>query len=214
MPTVAAADLRVLMHELLVAAGTPDEIATMVGDSLVDSNLAGHDSHGVIRILHYLEVAAAGEVNPAAVPEVIRDHGATVTIDGKWAWGQRSMWMATEAACSKAREFGIGAAVVSNSYHIGRVAPYVEHLARQQMIGMAMSNAGRAVAPFGGRERVMGTNPIAWAVPRDPAIEPICLDVATAYIAEGKCRVAGARGSRGPRRRDHRYRRLSLCESQ
>lgn len=193
MPTVSAADLRVLMHELLAASGTADDIARMVGDSLVDSNLAGHDSHGVIRILHYLEVAANGEVDPAAVPEVIRDHGATLTIDGKWAWGQRSMWMATEAACEKARQFGIGAAVVTNSYHIGRVAPYVEYLARNRMIGVAMSNAGRAVAPFGGRQRVMGTNPIAWAVPRDSANEPICLDVATAYIAEGKVRVARAR---------------------
>ncbi|MDQ2682061.1 MAG: Ldh family oxidoreductase [Chloroflexota bacterium] len=193
MPTVPAADLRILMRELLTAAGTPPDVATMVGDSLVDSNLAGHDSHGVIRILHYLEVAAKGEVDPAAEPEIVREHGATVTVDGKWTWGQRSMWMATHAACGRAREFGIGAAVVTNSYHIGRVAPYVEHIARERMIGLAMSNAGRAVAPFGGRARVMGTNPIAWAVPRAPDREPICLDVATAYIAEGKVRVARAK---------------------
>ncbi len=193
MPTVPAADLRILMRELLIAAGTPPDVATMVGDSLVDSNLAGHDSHGVIRILHYLDVASKGAVDPAAEPEVVREHGATVTIDGKWTWGQRSRWMATEAACARAREFGIGAAVVTNSYHIGRVAPYVEHIARQRMIGMAMSNAGRAVAPFGGSARVMGTNPIAWAVPRSPEREPICLDVATAYIAEGKVRVARAK---------------------
>jgi LDH2 family malate/lactate/ureidoglycolate dehydrogenase len=193
MPTVAAAELRILMRDLLVAANTPPDVAVMVGDSLVDSNLAGHDSHGVIRILHYLEMAACGEVDPTAEPEIIREHGATVTIDGKWTWGQRSMWMATNAACERAREFGLGAAVVTNSYHIGRVAPYVEHVARQRMIGMALSNAGRAVAPYGGRDRVMGTNPIAWAVPRDPSQEPICLDVATAFIAEGKVRVAKAR---------------------
>jgi LDH2 family malate/lactate/ureidoglycolate dehydrogenase len=83
--------------------------------------------------------------------------------------------------------------VVTNSYHIGRVAPYVEHLAREGMIGLAMANAGRAVAPFGGKARVMGTNPIAWAVPRDAARDPICLDVATAFIAEGKIRLARAR---------------------
>lgn len=193
MPTVAAADLRDLMRELLIAAGTAPDIAVMVGDSLVDANLAGHDSHGVMRVLHYLEMAAAGEVNPTAEPEVIREHGATILVDGKWTWGQRSMWLATRSACDLASQFGIGAAVVTNSYHIGRVAPYVEYLARQRKIGIAMSNAGRAVAPFGGRERMMGTNPIAWAVPRDPGKEPICLDVATAFIAEGKVRVARAR---------------------
>ena len=90
-------------------------------------------------------------------------------------------------------QFGLGAAVVQNSYHIGRVAPYVEHLAREGMIGLAMANAGRAVAPFGGRQRVMGTNPIAWAVPRGGGQEPIALDVATAFIAEGKVRVARAK---------------------
>jgi LDH2 family malate/lactate/ureidoglycolate dehydrogenase len=193
MPVVAAADLRVLMRDLLIGIGTPGDVAGMVGDSLVDANLAGHDSHGVIRILHYLEMCEAGEVFPAAEPKIIREHGATVTIDGKWGWGQRSMWMATYAACERAREFGLGAAVVQNSYHIGRVAPYVEHLAREGMIGLAMANAGRAVAPFGGRQRVMGTNPIAWAVPRAGGQEPIALDVATAFIAEGKVRVARAK---------------------
>jgi uncharacterized oxidoreductase len=181
------------MRDLLLGAGTPPGIATMVGDSLVEANLAGHDSHGVIRILHYLDMAEAGQVVPTAEPEVIREHGATVLIDGKWGWGQRSMWMATNAACERARQFGLGAAVVANSYHIGRVAPYVEHLARHSMIGIALANAGRAVAPFGGRQRVMGTNPIAWAVPRAEGKEPICLDVATAFIAEGKVRVAQAR---------------------
>ncbi|HEX3303004.1 MAG TPA: Ldh family oxidoreductase, partial [Thermomicrobiales bacterium] len=82
MPVVAAADLRVLMRDLLIGIGTPGDVAGMVGDSLVDANLAGHDSHGVIRILHYLEMCEAGEVFPAAEPEIIREHGATVTIDG------------------------------------------------------------------------------------------------------------------------------------
>ena len=193
MPVVSAEDLRALMRELLIGAGTAEDVAMMVGDSLVNANLAGHDSHGVIRVLHYLDMVDAGQVHPTAEPVLIREQGATVTIDGKWGWGQRSMWMATEAAADRAREFGIGAAIVVNCYHIGRVAPYVEHLARRRLIGLALANAGRGVAPFGGRQRVMGTNPIAWAIPRADGQEPICLDVATAFIAEGKVRVAQAR---------------------
>jgi uncharacterized oxidoreductase len=181
------------MRELLLGVGTSPEHADQVAESLIDANLAGHDSHGVLRILHYLEMAETGEVIPTAQAEVIREHGATVTIDGHWGWGQPSMWMATNCAGDRARSFGIGAAIVVHSYHIGRVAPYVEHLARQGLIAIAMSNAGRAVAPYGSRQRVMGTNPIAWAVPAPDGAEPICLDIATAFIAEGKVRVARAR---------------------
>jgi LDH2 family malate/lactate/ureidoglycolate dehydrogenase len=104
------------------------------------------------------------------------------------------MWLATRTAIDCARDHGLGAAVVHRSYHIGRVAPYVESVAREGMIGQAMANAAPAVAPFGGRSRVMGTNPMAWAVPRAVDAPPICLDVATAGVAEGKLRVARARG--------------------
>lgn len=193
MPLVAVADLRPIMLDLLISVGSSPEHASMVAESLIDANLAGHDSHGVLRVLHYLEMAGTGEVDPAATPEILREHGATVTIDGHWGWGQASMWLATESAGRCAKQFGIGTAIVVNSYHIGRVAPYVEALARQGMIAIAMSNAGRAVAPYGSRQRVMGTNPIAWAVPSPDGGEPIAFDIATAFIAEGKVRVARAR---------------------
>jgi uncharacterized oxidoreductase len=178
----------------LEAVGTPAEAARFVGDSLVDANLAGHDSHGVIRLLNYVELVEAGEVDPKAEPMLLSTDGATAKIDGGWGWGQLSMWLATETAIGLAREHGLGAAVVVRSYHIGRVAPYVEHVARNGMIGLAMANAGPAVAPYGGKERVMGTNPIAWAAPRAEGKAPICLDVATSTVAEGKIRVARAKG--------------------
>jgi LDH2 family malate/lactate/ureidoglycolate dehydrogenase len=193
MPVVQAAELRPIVRDLLLGVGTAPGQADQVAESLIDANLAGHDSHGVLRILHYLEMAEAGEVIPTVQAEVIKEHGATVTIDGHWGWGQPSMWMATNSAGDRASKYGIGAAIVINSYHIGRVAPYVEHLARHGQIAIAMSNAGRAVAPYGSRQRVMGTNPIAWAVPGPDGAEPISLDIATAFIAEGKVRVARAR---------------------
>jgi LDH2 family malate/lactate/ureidoglycolate dehydrogenase len=189
-----AAGLRHLMQEMLTAVGTSEAAAKIVGDSLVAANLAGHDSHGVIRILHYVEMAQAGEVDPKAIPVLLGKDGATARIDGGWGWGQLSMLLATETAIDLAREHGMGSAVVLRSYHIGRVAPYVEQIARAGMIGLATSNAGRATAPYGGKDRVMGTNPIAWAVPRADGKAPICLDVATSSVAEGKLRVARAKG--------------------
>ncbi|MGI8476334.1 MAG: Ldh family oxidoreductase [Thermomicrobiales bacterium] len=194
MPNVAADDLRPLMRRILEAADTPPETARAVGDSLVDANLAGHDSHGVIRVLHYVEMAQNGKVDPASVAAILSRHGATARIDGGWGWGQPSMWLATRTAIDLAAAHGIGAVTVGRCYHIGRVAPYVEAIARAGQIGIAFANAGPAVAPYGGRTRVMGTNPIAWAVPRADGAAPICLDIATAAIAEGKLRVARAKG--------------------
>lgn len=194
MPDVQAPVLHRLARELLCAVGTASEAAQIVADSLVNANLAGHDSHGVLRLPAYLDGARQGHVVPNAVPTLLSESGATAIVDALHGWGQPAMWLATRAAIGRAREHGLGAAVVHRCYHIGRVAPYVESIAEEGMIGQAMANAAPAVAPFGGRARVMGTNPMAWAVPRAENAPPICLDVATAGIAEGKLRVARARG--------------------
>src|SRR3954463_3885553 len=106
----SAEELRRLMRSVLEAVGTESEAARFVGDSLVDANLAGHDSHGVIRLLHYVQMVRAGEVFPAAKPELLGTDGATARIDGGWGWGQLSMRFATETALDLARQFGLGAA--------------------------------------------------------------------------------------------------------
>jgi len=198
MPVIDATTLRTLMRAMFEAVGTPPEPAHFVADSLVDANLAGHDSHGVIRILHYIEMVRAGRVNPRAQPCVIQRQGATAVLDGAWGWGQPAMMLATETAIDLARAYGLGAAVVRRCYHIGRVAPYVEAIARAVMIGIATASTGPAVAPYGSRSRVLGTNPIAWAAPRAGNREPVCLDIATAAVAEGKLRVARSKGVPAP----------------
>lgn len=194
MPDFASHDLHRFARELLTASGSPDNAASLVADSLINANLTGHDSHGVLRLLSYLDGVRFGHVDPLAVPEVISESGATAIVDAQNGWGQPAMWLATTSAIRLARQFGLGASVVRRSYHIGRVAPYVENVASESMIGLAMANAAPAVAPFGGRSRIMGTNPFAWAVPRGHGLPPVCLDVATAGVAEGKLRVARAKG--------------------
>jgi LDH2 family malate/lactate/ureidoglycolate dehydrogenase len=151
MPDVQAADLHRLASDLLCAVGTDPAAAQIIADSLVDANLAGHDSHGVLRLPAYLAGARQGHVDPAAVPRLLSRSGATAIVDAADGWGQPAMWLATKAAIECAREHGLGAAVVHRSYHIGRVAPYVESIAREGMIGQAMANAAPAVAPFGAR---------------------------------------------------------------
>ncbi|MFN8663270.1 MAG: Ldh family oxidoreductase [Thermomicrobiales bacterium] len=194
MPVATADQLRELSRALLVSCGTPEDRADIVADGLVNANLAGHDSHGVLRLPGYLSGVEQRHVIPGNAPRVTSTSGATAIIDADHGWGQPAMWLATETVLDLAREHGVAAAVVHNSYHIGRVAPYVEWLADHGIVAIAMANAAPAVAPFGGSQRVLGTNPIAWAVPRDEGKQPVSFDVATAGIAEGKLRVARAKG--------------------
>jgi len=194
MRVFTAESLRDIASDLLVAAGTSLENARLIGDSLIDANLAGHDSHGILRLPRYLQAAMNGRVNPAVEPAIVSKKAATAVIDAGYGWGQTAMWLATNTAIDLAKEFGIAAAAVQRCFHIGRVAPYVEAVANEGMIGIAMANAGPAVAPYGSRQRIFGTNPIAWAAPRADGKPPVCLDVATSTLAEGKLQVALSKG--------------------
>jgi LDH2 family malate/lactate/ureidoglycolate dehydrogenase len=190
MPTFSADALRTLILDIAIAVGTPGDLGEVLADSLVAANLAGHDSHGVLRMPPYCGSIDKGDILPGVRPQLISHKLSTARIDGGWGWGQPAMHMATDAAIERAREHGMGAAIVQNCYHIGRAAPYVEKVARAGMFGLIMANAGASVAPYGGRERVLGTNPVAWAMPRAEGTPPLSFDIATAGIAEGKLRVA------------------------
>jgi uncharacterized oxidoreductase len=194
VPKIAVPDLRRFARQILASVGTPDDLAAIVGDSLVDANLAGHDSHGILRVLGYVGSVREGQVQPANYPSVTHRDRATARVDGAWGWGQPAMHLATDTAIELARAHGVSCVVVNRCYHIGRVIPYVEKVARAGLVGIAMSNAGPAVAPEGGRRRVLGTNPFGWAVPLGAGREPLSFDIATAAIAEGKLQVAIAKG--------------------
>lgn len=193
-PTFSAAALDRLTRSILAAAGTPPDLASTVAESLVGANLAGHDSHGVMRLLSYVGFVRAGHVRPAARPEVVRQRQATAIVDGRWGWGQPAARLATDTAMALATEHGIGAVTVQHCNHIGRLGEYVERITRAGMMGLALCNAGPVVVPYGGRDRRLGTNPIAWAAPTAEPEQPIVLDFATAAVAEGKLRVAVAKG--------------------
>ena len=183
-------ELRDLSAAILEGVGTPPDLARIIGDSLIDANLVGHDSHGVLRVPQYCELMTSWGIVPDARPKIVARDRGTARIDGGMGWGQPGMLLTTETAIELAREHGVGAAVLDRGFHIGRVAPYVEMAAAAGMIGIAMSNAGAAVAPYGGRDRVLGTNPFAWSMPRGEGQEPLTFDIATAGIAEGKLKVA------------------------
>lgn len=194
MPTLSVGELRAFTLDVLEKLGTPPDLAQVVCANLIGANLVGHDSHGVMRLGTYAQFVREGLVVPAAVPVVDRRDGATAHVDGGWGWGPVGAHLGTETVIALAREHGVGVVTVDRCAHIGRLGEYVARMADAGMAGIALCNCGPGVAPYGGRERIFGTNPFAFAVPGGPDQPPIVVDFATSGVAEGKLRVALAKG--------------------
>jgi LDH2 family malate/lactate/ureidoglycolate dehydrogenase len=196
--TLSAEGLHGICVELLRAVGTPDDLAEVVAGGLSAANLAGHDSHGLVRLPAYLRDARDGKIQPAVRAEVARRRGATACVSARWGWGQPAARLAAQTAAEIAGEQGVGAVILQDSPHVGRMADYVELIAARGQLGMTVTNARPNVAPFGGRTRRLGTDPIAFAIPRAEGSPPIVVDFATSVRAEGKVRVARAAGRSVP----------------
>lgn len=196
--TVPAERLTRLATGVLTAAGAPEPNARPVAESLVAADLAGHDSHGVRRLVPYVDAIRAGRLDPTAAPRVDTPARATATVDGRRGFGQLSAALATREARALAQRYGVGVVGIRNGNHIGRLGEYVETLADSGAVGIAFCNVDPTVVPYGGRERRLGTNPLAWGVPRARDRPAVVLDVATAAVAEGKLALAAARGEQVP----------------
>lgn len=175
------------------ALGTPEDIATEVAAHLVRANLAGHDSHGAIRIPQYATMIEQGTIVPDARPIIMRQRGAAVLVHAGGGFGQFASAYALQQGVDRAKELGIGAVAIRQANHIGRVGDYTEQAARQGFVAeVVVGAAGPAIGgatPFGGAARFLGTNPWSIAIPR-PDGAPVLVDFATTVVAEGKVRVA------------------------
>jgi uncharacterized oxidoreductase len=175
-------------------------VAHRVAESLVEANLMGHDSHGVIRIPQYIEMVGDGRVNPRAEPRVVRETEGTAVIDGGWQFGQVTARFAMAAAIAKAERTGTAVVQLYQSGHVGRLGEYAAQALEHGMVGMVTTNnhgGGQVLSPFGGIARRLSPSPIAIAVPGGPDF-PIVLDMTTSVVAEGKVRVKRARGEKLP----------------
>src|SRR5947207_8887528 len=195
MPIVQADRLRGIGAALLRAAGASDEEAGAVAVGCVNANPAGHDAHGVIAIPTYSDRIKVGHIVPGAKWTIVRESPTTTVIDGHWGFGFHVNAKAMALTIEKAKTTNVAAATVFRQSHVGRLGAYPLMAAQAGMIGLATADSGRSpkhVAPFGGREARLGTNPISIAVPSDlPA--PLFLDMATSAVAAGKISVAVAR---------------------
>jgi hydroxycarboxylate dehydrogenase B len=200
LPRFLPQSLREIGYELFDAAGCRAEDGKAVVDHLVESNLFGHDSHGAIRFYEYARAIQEGRFNPTAQPEVVKDHPAAAVVDAGNAMGQVGATFATELAIEKAKSCGVATVALRNTSHIGRAGAYPLMAAKQGFVGQIFVNAGHLgyqIAPFGGLDGKLSTNPLAFSAPRRTA-EPLMVDMTTSVVAEGKIRVAINRGESVP----------------
>lgn len=194
MPTLAKEVLHRITAAIFRAAGAPDDHALQVADVLIDNHLAGHDSHGILRIPEYVRSVRLGEIIPTARPSILEESTTTALVSGNWGFGQVTALFAADLATEKAKRERVAVVSVVQACHTGRLAAFTDRAARRD-VAMFMTIgtvAGPMVAPYGGARPLLGTNPLSFSIP-NPAGPPVTLDIATSAIAAGKIKAAKAK---------------------
>lgn len=166
----------------------PEADARQAADVLAAADLRGIDSHGVARLRTYYDMLSHGRINPRPNVQVVRETPSTATVDGDNGLGLVVGPKANELAMEKAEAVGSGSVSVRHTNHFGIAGYYVLQALKRDLIGMAMTNSTKLVAPHWGAERMLGTNPIAIAFPGDEE-PPIVIDMATSAVAYGKVEI-------------------------
>jgi uncharacterized oxidoreductase len=198
--TIAADTLRGLIGDIFAAAGCAADEAARVGHFLVSSNLAGHDSHGVIRTPRYVQWLREGKVLAGQTLTVVSDGPTHATVDGNFGLGQTVAPLAVDLGIAKARAAGMAVIALRHAGHIGRIGDWAERAAEAGLVSIHFVNvaAGELVAPFGGVDRRFSTNPFCIGIPSDGSAPMLLLDMATSLVAEGKVLVASNGGKPVP----------------
>jgi LDH2 family malate/lactate/ureidoglycolate dehydrogenase len=180
--------LQDFVRQVFVKMGCPEKEAQLAAKILVSADLRGIDSHGVARLPGYVRLASLNRVNPRPNVRIIYQTPSTAVIDGDAGLGLVVAPQAMEIAIAKASQVGTGWVAIQNSNHFGIAGYYAMMALAQDMIGLAMTHAGPLVAPTFSKDKLLGTNPIAVAVPADKQ-PPFVADFATTTAAYGKLEI-------------------------
>jgi hydroxycarboxylate dehydrogenase B len=194
---VAHERLQRIAAEIIGRGGSEPVKADLVAGHLVDANLAGHDSHGVGLIPHYVRHLQAGLVVPNTGAKVVKADGPFLMFDGQRGFGRRVAGEATAAAMERCRETGVAVMTLANSHHVGRVGAYGELASAAGLVSIHFVNVtdhGGLVAPFRGSDSRFSTNPVCIGMPGSATQPPLLLDMATTGVAMGKVLVARLAG--------------------
>lgn len=189
---IAPDKLRRLVSAIFHKAGCQPAEADCIAEHLVEANLVGHDSHGVIRIPSYVQWLKAGKVRAGQSIKVVFENEAIAVVDGQAGFGQTIGRQAVELGIAKSGRHGVSVIALRNSGHLGRIGDWPLLAVRAGKLSLHFVNttgAGILVAPFGGTQRRLSANPIAAGIPLAGAA-PLLLDISACTLAEGKIRVA------------------------
>jgi len=193
--------LRTAGARVLAAAGAREPDARMVADHLVDANLAGHDSHGIGLLPHYVRAIGAGILDPRAHAAIEDGGGPILAVDGRKGFGMVVAREGMAAGMARARTSGLALVALRNAFHVGRVGAYAEQAAAEGFVSIHFVNVvghPPLVAPFRGTDARFSTNPFCAALPAAGGKPAVVLDFATSLVALGKVRVAMNKGERFP----------------
>lgn len=197
---IDSGELESLLAGVFGAIGCEADEARTVARHLVGANLVGHDSHGAVRVVPYIERLSAGQVFANRRPRAVVDAGALLGFDGDGGFGQSIVETCVAAGIERAREHGIALLGVRNVAHLGRLGHYAEQAAAAGVISVHFVNTtgfAMVVAPYGGVQRRLPTNPVSIGMPRQGKT-PVIWDVATSAVAEGKVKLAAIRNEPVP----------------
>ncbi|MBC8357230.1 MAG: malate/lactate/ureidoglycolate dehydrogenase [Planctomycetes bacterium] len=196
MKTLQPEALKAFISNIFVRAGCGDEEAAVIGDHLVEANLAGHDSHGVIRAPIYLQWMNEQKAVAGKSLEIVVDSGPLVVADAGLGFGQWTGRQAVAIGVERCRQNGVSVVALRNSAHLGRIGTWAELAAAEGLVSLHFVNTtglGMFVVPSGGRDARLSVNPVCVGIPIEGR-EPIILDMAAAATAEGKLKVAKNKG--------------------
>jgi hydroxycarboxylate dehydrogenase B len=187
--------LRAAMREVVRGFGSEPAEVGRVADALIEANLTGHDSHGIGMLPRYADAFREGCLTPNARAEVRIDAGTLLALDGCAGFGQSIGREAMGMAIERAKQHGSCILALGNSHHLGRIGEWAEMGVAAGLVSIHFVNviSRPIVAPWGGRDARLGTNPFAVGIPIEGA-DPFVLDLATSVVAQGKTRVAHNQG--------------------
>jgi len=168
---------------------TSDDNAREVADALINAEFDGQAGHGLSRIPSYVEQVLSGKVSGNVSPSLLSSKGSIIRVDANHGFAFPAISLALSEITKTCKSFGIAAASISRSHHFGQAGRHVERLAEQGLIGLMFGNTPKAIPPWGGSKPLFGTNPIAFASPRETAA-PLVIDMSLSKVARGKVMVA------------------------
>ena len=189
---------RKLIEEILKAYDVKENEATIVAEVITDGDLKGFSTHGLGRFPQYIKSIEAGTIKTEGDYEIEKETASSAMINGNHKFGHYVTVKAMDLAVKKASENGIGIVGIHNSNHYGIAGFYADLASVQDMIGIVISNTEPAMAPFGGKKALLGTNPITISIPTDDIHNYICVDMATSITARGKLLEAKRKGEEIP----------------